>query len=133
MDFAEALDLVVATTKHERYRFLTSEECPDHEHYRALILEMATGVPRSKPEEPPDPVKYPPLTTQLKNVMAAAARHAKNGFRKVGKKELARRLAICRSNECGIYDAEQDRCISCGCFANLKARAESEHCPVGKW
>lgn len=133
MEFAEALELVVETTKHERYRFLTSEEHPNHEHYRALVVEMATGVPRSKPAEPPDLVNYPPLVDQLKNVMEAAARFARNKCKTVDQAELDRRLEICRSNICGLYEADGERCRSCGCFMNLKARAASEHCPVELW
>jgi hypothetical protein len=126
MEFTEALEIVVAQTKHERYRELTAESHPSREHYRKLVIQLATG------EQPkPEPHAYPPLIEQATSVITAAASFVASGFRLVNEAEVERRLTMCHG--CDQFDTEQVRCRSCGCFANLKARAESEHCPIGKW
>lgn len=44
----EDLDLVVARTRHERFRWLTSDDNPDRtgrERYRAIVAAMAAAPP----------------------------------------------------------------------------------------
>ena len=56
MTYLEALDIVVARTRHERFRWLCSDANPDahvREGYRALVLKLA-GEPVSAP--PPTPL-----------------------------------------------------------------------------
>lgn len=46
MTLHQALDIVIARTGHERFRFLCSEANPSRdsrEGYRALVLDMAEG------------------------------------------------------------------------------------------
>ncbi len=46
MDWPEALEIVLVRTRHERYRWLCSEENPNveqREAYRAQIVQMAEG------------------------------------------------------------------------------------------
>lgn len=58
MEFAQALDLVVARTKHERYRHLVDPTHPDfNPAYRATILVMAGAL------EPPPTADAAPGTT----------------------------------------------------------------------
>jgi hypothetical protein len=49
----------------------------------------------------------------------------------VSKKEIARRLSICK--DCEFFQKSPMRCLKCGCFLNLKTRLKSEHCPIAKW
>ena len=56
MTLEEAIEVVVARTKHERYRWLCSDENPDawsREGYRLLMLELA-GAPAPTPTPTPE-------------------------------------------------------------------------------
>jgi hypothetical protein len=58
MTVAEALDIVVARTRHERYRVLCDDDNPDiqqREAYRRIVLELA-GQPASLPSTDPAPL-----------------------------------------------------------------------------
>lgn len=69
MTYLEALEVVVARTRHERYRWLCSDENPNTEQregYRRIVLEKA-GQPA------PAPAQSVPLSTSL--------RAARLGFR----------------------------------------------------
>lgn len=78
---------------------------------------------------------HPSLLGLVGNALAAAGRIVAAAFRGepvvVSEEEQGRRLAICRG--CEFF--ANDRCLKCGCFANLKARLETEHCPLTppKW
>ena len=53
MDLEQAIDLVVARTKHETYRRLCDEENPDRvqrDAYRSLVLSLATEIPLVLPD-----------------------------------------------------------------------------------
>lgn len=117
--WAEALDIVVARTKHERYRALCADSHPDHEAWRAKMIEMA-GKP-----------KYPPLREQAANLAASFWSWATDGFKFAGEAEYRRRLDICLP--CHQYDADQGRCRLCGCFTEAKLRLRKEVCPEGRW
>jgi hypothetical protein len=59
MIWVEALEIVIERTRHERYRWLTSDENPDtwqRDAYRRIVIEMATGEPAA-----PRPFRYEPL------------------------------------------------------------------------
>lgn len=51
----------------------------------------------------------------------------------------ARRLAVCRSNECGVYNGGvcgewlRKTGRSCGCSVAIKVRGKAETCPQGRW
>jgi len=57
----------------------------------------------------------------------------------VSKKELIERLSLCNSCPERLKDSEGkpltkfSRCPECGCFLRLKARLETEECPLGDW
>lgn len=41
------------------------------------------------------------------------------------------RLATCAG--CDSLDVEKNRCISCGCYVNIKSRLVGFKCPKGRW
>jgi len=41
------------------------------------------------------------------------------------------RMDICKN--CDKYDAEQVRCIECGCYLEIKTSFSLDSCPLGKW
>lgn len=43
-----------------------------------------------------------------------------------------KRLAICRSNECGQFD-NGIRCKNCGCVMKVKSFLTTMDCPLDKW
>jgi hypothetical protein len=71
MDLADALDVVTGRTRHDRYRWLCSDENPgvlSRESYRELVLRLASGPPpetdaaraaRLTAEYPPGPANAP--------------------------------------------------------------------------
>ena len=76
----------------------------------------------------------PPVPEMAVNLARAAADEAKAifaGALAVPHESIASRMETCRA--CEHFIREQNRCALCGCFAELKARMRSQHCPVGKW
>ncbi len=75
--------------------------------------------------------QYPSLFQQATNLAHAVGSVVASAVRgepvSVPQEEQDRRLAICHG--CDKYDPQQHRCRICGCFANLKARLASQHCP----
>lgn len=59
----------------------------------------------------------------------AVTRHALNMARNVPEDEYSRRMEICN----GCDRKQGDQCLQCGCRLSVKARWESEACPLGKW
>ena len=57
----------------------------------------------------------------------------------VSKEELIERLTLCNScperlkESNGKALTKFSRCPECGCFIRLKARLETEECPLGDW
>lgn len=122
MTLSEAIEIVIGRTKHERYRWLCSEDNPDvvqRERYRFLVMQQASNGHHD----------YPALRDQLGNAVSAMERVA-SAFTHgdqvmVDPAEQVRRLSICY--RCEFFDG--GRCRLCGCFANLKTRLATEHCP----
>jgi hypothetical protein len=79
---------------------------------------------------PPDDV--PSLTSQAKNLAGAIGRvgaaAATGGRVLVSNDEVAARIAICESNECGAFNRQKRACNWCGCFINQKAKFATEIC-----
>jgi len=76
----------------------------------------------------------PPVAEMAVNLARAAADEAKAifaGALAVPHESIASRMETCRA--CEHFIRDQNRCALCGCFAELKARMRSQHCPVGKW
>ena len=84
---------------------------------------------------------YPPINIQFKNVVMASGRIIKAAFKgeqvRRPAEEVERITAICKKNECGSYDAKQERCMSCGCSLGIplvnKTTWATEKCPKGFW
>jgi hypothetical protein len=132
MTLAEALDIVVERTHHERYRWLCSDDNPDaaqRDGYRRLVMQQMT-------DEPAMPA-YPSLWEQAGNAAKAAAgvvsAVAHGQPVAASEEEQARRLAICHA--CEFFDATQGRCTKCGCLGAWKTWVASQRCPLEppKW
>lgn len=67
---------------------------------------------------------------KITNLTSAITNFVKNGLKIATKEVFEARLKIC--NDCQ-YKTKDWRCSQCGCYLSVKARAESEKCPVGKW
>ena len=52
MNWELALTVVIALTRHERFRVLCSEAWPDHKAYRSLVIRLATGESPEVPSLP---------------------------------------------------------------------------------
>lgn len=133
MDWEEALNLVVQTTGHARYRDLCAEEHPDRDAWRARMIARATG-------EAVAPTSYPSVATMAGNVLAAAGRAvaalATGGPVWVPNDVYEARRATCAA--CPEWVAKDRRCRLCGCQTDLKLRGAQESCPAdpprwGRW
>ncbi len=79
-----------------------------------------------------DALQFPPLIAQAASALSAAGSAITAALAGqpvlVDQAEQDRRLAICRT--CEHYDPCQARCVQCGCFAGLKTRLATAHCPL---
>jgi hypothetical protein len=138
VSWQDALEVVVARTKHERYRVLCSGSWPDHESYRQLMIEQATGALAPISEFPPG-LEYPSVFQQFMNVAGAVGSAVSAAVQgepiSVSPEEQDDRLAICHA--ClppdGFWDVKQERCSKCGCFGDWKTWLATQHCPIDKW
>lgn len=133
MDWRQALDIVVARTKHEPYRALCADDHPEHPSWRARMVEKAVG-------EPPVPANYPGLGRQALNLASAAGRIVEAAIKGepilVPAEVFEARKALCVA--CPNWDAQQRRCTLCGCKTDAKLRGAQESCPAdppkwGRW
>jgi hypothetical protein len=135
MEWQEALEVVISTTKHERYRQLCSEENPDHIVWREKMIAKATATPRPRPIQ--ERIVYPPMGKQMMNFVGAMGRVGSAIVKReqvlATQEEYDRRWAICKTNACGRFDAKCNRCLECGCKLAAKLRLQTEHCPLDFW
>jgi hypothetical protein len=102
--------------------------------------DFATAAPGGTATEGPS------VTQRISNFRKAFAKHAKSRFRKVPEDVGAKRLAICRSNECGFFRTTNNPMMpemcshkDCGCILsrNLandgKTSWTSQACPIKMW
>ncbi|HEY0981131.1 hypothetical protein [Schlesneria sp.] len=75
----------------------------------------------------------PGMLQRVWNFTQAVTRHVANAAREVDDTTRETRLSICR--ECPVCETDRMVCrhTSCGCFLPVKARWESEGCPLEKW
>lgn len=76
----------------------------------------------------------PPLATQARNALGAAARTVRRVV--AGEPVLATaEVQALRERICGTCPKRRSdgRCAACGCFLRLKLASASEACPEGKW
>lgn len=71
----------------------------------------------------------PGATTQIKSVFNALGKFIADGMHLTSDEEYKSRLAICES--CDQFS--NDRCVKCGCYVSIKARAQVFQCPLNKW
>ena len=78
---------------------------------------------------------YPSILQQGKNLAEFSfdlIKHAiQTGALQVSDEVKNQRLETCRN--CDKYDADQVRCIECGCFLEAKTGFALDSCPLGKW
>lgn len=67
---------------------------------------------------------------KIVNLATAITKRVKSDFKNTSKEVFEARLKIC--NDCQ-YKTKDWRCDQCGCYLSVKAKWESETCPVGKW
>lgn len=75
----------------------------------------------------------PSLAWKAVNFGRAIVRHVADQGREVTEDQYQARLLICAA--CPWFHAPTNACRheSCGCRLQLKARWQSEDCPLGKW
>ena len=97
-----------------------------------IIIEEINKIPENHQEII---LKRDGISTLLKMGIGFAGsllNHVASGMKKVSQKEMSRRIDICKGCEF-FTDGEHPSCSKCGCYMNIKARWESEHCPIDKW
>ena len=75
--------------------------------------------------------KFPSLWKMVKTFSSEVAKHIADGGKNVSTAEYERRLKTCST--CPFFKAEKDRCGSCGCLVEHKAKWRSSSCPEKKW
>lgn len=77
----------------------------------------------------------PSLPRKVLNFAKASVQHVAGGSRKVPLEVSEARLAICKKNECGYFDAQKTRCLhqGCGCGLKRKVTWATSSCPVKLW
>ncbi len=101
----------LSRVKEEKYLILAAQE-------------HGVTLPEPTPLE-----KLPPILTQTKNFIKSLLNHVAGGAKMVDDAEFDRRMNICK----GCDRLQNDRCLECGCFVEVKARWSSEECPLKKW
>jgi len=77
--------------------------------------------------------QLPSKADMAKNVAMSIKAAVKSGFKFVPEEVSSKRHLICKTDKCGAYNEEHDRCMKCGCFLKYKTKLEAWHCPVNFW
>lgn len=72
-------------------------------------------------------------TKLVKNFGKALVKHVVNGMKHVDEQEYQRRIGICNEDRCGFRSGIRCTHEDCGCYLDMKAWWESEHCPIDFW
>ena len=82
----------------------------------------------------------PSLIDKGRHYVVALAKWTRAGYHVRSPEDAAACEAICKSNECGQYDAETEACKICGCGTSSrrwaifsKTKMATEVCPRGSW
>lgn len=81
--------------------------------------------------------EYPSLPDQGKNLAKFGWDMLQHVFKNqdktlfVSEEVYQERTEICKS--CDRFDAQQSRCMECGCFIPAKAKMILDSCPMDKW
>jgi hypothetical protein len=89
--------------------------------YREIIVQQSIN--------PPD--RYPSLAAQTGSFLGILKAFAKSGFQFADRAERTRRRSICE--QCPQFNAEDQRCMVCGCSMRTKPWLLVAQCPIGKW
>ena len=131
----EQLDVIVARTGHERYRWLTSSANPDEwqrEAYRKIVADRANG-------DWPKPVEYPPIIEQVGNALEAVGKFVAAWWLATRLPSTRKRLrdgwrSVWNRPE---FDHKQKRCAQCVVQLREVSRqsGNSSNCPINppKW
>ena len=115
----------------ERHAFACKFAGPDaNPTQRRFLADQSARLRDAPPAEPP---VYPSTVRMAANLVGSAVRFLASGGATVPREEYERRRAICLACPSGRYDAEQDRCTACGCYASVKPWGKAESCPEGHW
>lgn len=75
--------------------------------------------------------KLPSIWQMTKNFSKEVTKYIAEGLPNVTESEYKRRLDICAS--CEFYLPDSQRCGSCGCLLEHKAKWKTSSCPKKKW
>jgi hypothetical protein len=113
--------------RSDRFPFFCEWAASGDTTKRLHIINRSSVDRESTKIDPPAP--FPPLVVQARNLAGAVGRFVAGGMGRRTPEQQAAIMAVCRG--CEFFRGH--RCLKCGCWANLKARLASEHCPIGKW
>jgi hypothetical protein len=123
MTWEDALEIIVARTKHGPYREKCAASHPEHEIWRQRMISTATA-------ETPRPTSFPPLATQAGNLVGAIGRTIGAALTgqsvRVPPEERDKRWAQCMT----CVNLVNDRCRLCGCNSMVKIELAQERCPM---
>ena len=124
MDWQQSLEILVERTRHQRFRELCAESHPDHDAWRARVVELVAGNP---------PAAYPSSARLAANLATDLWAWAVSGFMTTTEEERVRRISICEA--CEYFDPGPRRCkhLGCGCYLDEAVKLQTKHCPIGKW
>lgn len=124
--------VLAAGTVDGEWLDITAEAMAElRERYRPPVADVIHGLTRVTHDMRLEP---PPLPVMMRSAAQAVVSEVRAKIAKVApvtKEEVARRMVICQSCEHFIFG--QRRCRLCGCFAALKTRLRSQHCPEKRW
>lgn len=101
-----------------------NNECPTKENMTNIMSNVLASNGK---------ISLPTITEQAVSIGKSLVEWAFNGFQNVPQHEAERRLNICKSNQCGMYNEDSGRCSACGCFCAAKVQFSHEECPADKW
>jgi hypothetical protein len=103
--------------------------------YNPQALSVNKPVPCGCGNKPKQPLKMPPMFTQVKNAAKAVSRVVSNVAQ--GKPVFASEDVIAKRKEncngCEWLDKAKNRCSKCGCRYEYKIKLVSESCPLKYW
>jgi hypothetical protein len=115
---------------------LTAEEQAERERLRAEKKAQDEADARAGAEHLGDLS----LLTKGQHYSMALAKWTRAGWPTRLPKDAAACEAICRSNQCHLFDDEQVACKKCGCYISAarwaifsKTKMATEKCPKGLW
>jgi hypothetical protein len=95
---------------------------------KQILMERLAQIKKSQ-------AAYPSTTQMAKNLTKSVVNNVKSVLSgnslKLSDTEATARLSICRG--CDFFNANDERCLKCGCQMAIKTYLRAEKCPIGKW